>query len=97
MDKLFLILLAGVLLLLSAFPFGKGVKNDSSDGQQTESTIYDNGGQGGYAAGTGDGQSWDDSAGYAAWLEKRLETVLLSVDGVGEVRVMITLKTGICL
>ena len=74
MDKLFLILLAGVLLLLSAFPFGKGVKNDSSDGQQTESTIYDNGGQGGYAAGTGDGQSWDDSAGYAAWLEKRLET-----------------------
>ncbi len=92
MDKLFLILLAGVLLLLSAFPFGKGVKNDSSDGQQTESTIYDNGGQGGYAVGTGDGQSWDDSAGYAAWLEKRLETVLLSVDGVGEVRVMITLK-----
>lgn len=93
MDKLFLILLAGILLLLSAVPFGKKEKSGSPDGQQTENTLYDNGGgQGSYAAGSGSGQSQDDSAGYAAWLEKRLETVLLSVDGVGEAQVMITLK-----
>lgn len=93
MDKLFLIFLAGVLLLLSAVPFGKEKKSGSPGGQQAENTAYDNGGsQEGFGAGAGGGQSRNDSAGYVAWLEERLETVLLSVDGVGEVCVMITLK-----
>lgn len=95
MDKLFLILLAGVLLLLSSYPFGKGTKNGGTGGQQVENTAYDGvSGLGSSGADTdaGGGQTQNGSAGYAAWLEKRLEAVLLSVDGVGEVKVMITLK-----
>ena len=92
MDKLFLILLAGVLLLLSSFPFGKETKSGGAGGQQAENNSYD-GNSGSVNFGTtGGGQSQNGFDGYAAWLEKRLETVLLSVDGVGEVKVMITLK-----
>ncbi len=95
MDKLFLILLAGVLLLLSSFPFGKESKNGDTGGQEAENSAYD-GGSGPGDLGTdtdaGGGQIQSGSAGYAAWLEKRLEEVLLTVDGVGEVKVMITLK-----
>ena len=95
MDKLFLILLAGVLLLLSSFPFGKETKNSGAGGQQAKNTAYDDaGGSGNFSTDGGNdgGQAQSGSAGYAALLEKRLEEVLLSVDGVGEVRVMITLK-----
>lgn len=95
MDKLFLILLAGVLLLLSSYPFGKESKRGDTDGQQAADAANQGGsGAGGFGAdaGTGGGQIQSGSAGYAAWLEKRLEEVLLTVDGVGEVKVMITLK-----
>lgn len=93
MDKLFLILLAGVLLLFSSFPFGKETKKGGIGGQQAEN-ISDDGsaGSGNFEADADGGQIQSGTAGYAAWLEKRLEAVLLSVDGVGEVKVMITLK-----
>ena len=92
MDKLLLIFLAGILLLLSSFPFGKKAENDGGGQQGGYSAYGGDAGSGSAAAGPGSGQSRSDPSDYAAWLEERLETVLLSVDGVGNVRVMITLK-----
>ena len=84
MDKVFLILLAGVLLMLSSFPFS-GTEKGTAD-SQTESAA-----SGEAETGREEGQTVS-SSGYAAGLEQRLEEVLLAVEGVGEVKVMITLK-----
>ena len=86
MDKVFLILLAGVLLMLSSFPFARDGETAQSGQQDPAGSVQDSSGNGGQAG------SAAVSNGYAAEMERRLEEVLLAVEGVGEVKVMITLK-----
>jgi len=100
MDKILLLLLAGILLLLSAGTFDGGGKggedgvNKNAAGEDTigkDTTGEHTGTSGG--AGTALSEGWGaDTGAYEAILEKRLEEVLAHVDGAGEVRVMITLK-----
>lgn len=78
--------LAGVLLLIIAFPTGGGKGTDTkaavSETNDTK-TSAERAHQSETATAEGDG--------YAAELEKKLEAVLSQMDGVGEVKVMITL------
>lgn len=77
MEKLFLLLLAGVLLLIIALPTPdkkSGGTGDSAVSPTAEADLLEE----------------DD---YAASLERRLVKILENVDGVGKVDVMITLKS----
>lgn len=91
-DKVILLLLAGILLLLST---GTPSGGDGASGQ--EKTEQKNGGGQESAGDTtqGIGETGADAAGagtYEAGLEQRLEEVLAHIEGAGEVQVMVTLK-----
>lgn len=77
-----IVILLGVLLLIVAIPSGTLQKSDSSDeGQEKESE----------SVGEGDSGSQEE-ADYVKNMEGELEDILESMQGVGEVKVMITLK-----
>lgn len=78
-DKWLMILAAGVILLILAFPSGKKTAPAPS---QPEQQLTDTAGK----AAAGDGT-------YEAQLEKRVKQILKNVDGVGTVDVMIVLKS----
>ncbi|MGN1187585.1 MAG: stage III sporulation protein AG [Lachnospiraceae bacterium] len=80
-DKLLLILLGGVLLVIISLP----VKNDkNSSGQSKESAVTD--------STITENAVITDTQDYAGALEKKLEEVLSGAEGVGKVRVLITLE-----
>ncbi len=78
-DQLLIILLAGVLLVVIAWPVGSSSDDEGTDVTHLESQ-------------EGDGDDTYETA-YEAELEARLKEILGKVDGVGEVEVMITLKS----
>ncbi|MCM1135887.1 MAG: stage III sporulation protein AG [Clostridium sp.] len=95
-DNFLIIILAGVLLLVIVWPVeeknekssDKSVQWDSESdriGLQTDSAAS---GEGGSYSGDGNISSGD----YAARLEQSLERILSTMDGVGKVKVMVTLK-----
>lgn len=98
-DNLILLVLAGILLFVIALPVNSGNQRK----EQNAGASGGASGQSGHAAeerGTGDGQMsseeeafglWADR--YAAEQERRLAEVLSEMEEVGEVRVMITLRT----
>lgn len=77
-DQIFILFLAGVLLLVIALPSGKkeGEKNQESSAVRALQSDEDESGDG-----------------YVAQMETRLEEILSQVDGAGEVSVMITLRS----
>ena len=87
-DQCLILVLAGILLCVIALPVRKNdsksdipyISNDTIDNQSEDSSdgIY--------------GESIDNTASYAGYWEERLEDALRYVDGVGNVRVLITLK-----
>ena len=87
-DQCLIIILAGVLLCVIALPVHKNdsesnisyITNDTIDTNITE-------GEGGVLQG-----SPETAEAYAGYWEERLEDALTYVDGVGKVRVLITLK-----
>lgn len=80
-DKLLLILLGGVLLVIISLP----VKNDkNSSGQSKESAVTD--------STITENAVITNTQDYAGALEKNLEEVLSGAEGVGKVRVLITLE-----
>lgn len=80
-DKLLLILLGGVLLVIISLP----VKNDKNvSGQRKESTAT--------GSEITENAVITDTQDYADTLEKKLEEVLSGAEGVGKVRVLITLE-----
>lgn len=89
-NQLLVIFLIGLLLFVIVFP----VPDSSSitGGTVSESAGEESGTGSGTASGTG-GNSGDADA-YVRELEKRTEKALTRVEGVGEVTVMITLKSG---
>lgn len=99
-DNLILLVLAGVLLFIIAWPMekkGGDSKTDGESGNLVGPELF--GSSGGSAAGQESNQesdretAWEMSdAEYAAWLEKRLTDALSQVEGMGKVQVMITLS-----
>lgn len=80
-DQFFIILLSGVLLLVIAIPTGK--KEEKAAEEETQTQMQQQ------------GEGEDDSVeSYTERMEERLETVLASMEGVGCVKVMITLEGG---
>lgn len=80
-DQLLIVLLAGILLVVIAFPTGKkssqeGSEDETKAGESTQGT-----------------KATEGNESYAKQMEARLSEALSQVEGVGKVRVMITLKS----
>lgn len=93
-ENMVVLALLGLLLMVIAIPTG------SNKGQTEESRLYDGTdadtigkeGSGKSGSETGDGATLTDEEIYAGNLEARLEELLSSMDGVGKVKVMVTLE-----
>lgn len=107
-DKWLVMLALGLILLILAFPVGKGQGENGKDSRTGEekSAGQETDGMNGQAEGREDGiegktgeaseeiqVSGSASLTYEQQLEQRLEEVLSHVDGVGSVEVMIVLKS----
>ena len=80
-DQLLILLLTGILLMVIAVPTGKTKENASSaSGSNTGKTV----------SGTSTGT---DEEAYTTYLEDRLSQTLSQIEGAGDVKVMITLKS----
>lgn len=87
-DNLLICILSGVLLLVIVWP----VQNKQED-KNTESRLMDSKSSKLYDINEEEddgGESWEEEEA-AASLERRLEEILFQMEGVGEVRVMVTL------
>lgn len=96
-DNFLILVLTGILLVIIALPTKKGEdqKDNNMDGIgkiAPEADAARTGETRGEAAGTADATADADGL-YAAQMEERLTQALTRVEGVGEVRVMITLKS----
>lgn len=94
-DKFLLLLLFGVLLLVIAWPVeqksSKSISNTGWENEETGGEDFTQGsGQTEYAENAG--RSTDAMRIYAKELEQALEEVLFTMDGVGKVKVMITVE-----
>lgn len=95
-DNLVILVLSGVLLFLIALPVKDGTANQKQETEDmltgrlsgsTESLTSQ-----GVTTGTGkNGEEYQEA--YTAYLEKKLEGILSSMDGVGEVEVMLTMES----
>ncbi len=98
-DNLLILVLTGILLVIIALPTKEGEEQKGgiademgNNTQKTDMPAREGAGEG--SAGTADGAAdADGDAFYAAALEERLTQALSQVDGVGQVQVMITLKS----
>ncbi len=100
-DNLLILVLGGILLVIIALPAGE----DNGAGKKRDSITGESGtaGQGEDSTGTGLGSGMVDMTGtmqgsmaeeaYAAYLEAHLTEVLENMEGVGKVRVMVTIKS----
>ena len=78
-NHLLILLLTGLLLFVAVVPFPASNRADESEADSSSTAV------------TGIGT---DTGEYEAYLEKKTADILRQVDGVGEVTVMITLKSG---
>lgn len=93
-DNMVILILAGVLLFIIALP----VKNEKDAGQEKSGesgflTRRDQGTDAGGSVQTEPGTAYVSDLAYVKELEDRLTKALSGISGVGEVRVMITLKS----
>ena len=88
-DNLLILVLGGILLVIIALPAGE----DNGAGKKRDSITGESGtaGQGEDSTGTGLGSMAEEA--YAAYLEAHLTEVLENMEGVGKVRVMVTIKS----
>lgn len=94
-DNLIVLVLTGVLLVIIALPTrdtaGTGTERGREGQDPMEGLLAE---RGGTAESTNpDGESTDPDADYARQLEQRLRDILARMEGVGKVRVMITLSS----
>ena len=90
-DNLIVMVLSGLLLVLAALPLGGGAK--SREGGAEDSPEEDSAAQEKlWEAASGGTEGTAGGEDYAAYLEERLEELLSGMNGVGKVRVMITLS-----
>ena len=86
LPRLLLMLGAGLVLLMLSFPDSRSGENTAGDGTDSAPAVSD----GENSAAWPDDESAVDAAGA---LEQRLEELLKKVSGIGDVQVMITLKS----
>lgn len=82
-DNLIILVLAGVLLVVMTFPIKK---EDKAVNEKDEVELTDR-------MQMTEEDKFQELYNYAEYLEKKLETVLANMKGIGEVKVMITLET----
>lgn len=95
-DQFVIILLAGVLLLVIAIPTSSGKEK-----KESESVLWDNDSdtientqlQGEADGGTEENRKKGEIEEYEAYLENRLEQILSEIEGVGSVKVAVTVAT----
>ena len=99
-DNFIILVLTGILLVIIALPAKDGTEKKESGGEQSgnpaapaQDAIQKSAGaeDGAYSAGK-QGETADTDEAYAIHLENRLTDLLSQMAGVGEVKVMITLK-----
>lgn len=88
-DNLIVLVLAGILLVIIALPTKEGGQSPESSGD-TEDIMGVSKEEGSPAQQVGQQEAEED---YAAYLEERLTKALSSMEGVGKVEVMITVKS----
>ncbi|MBO5292615.1 MAG: stage III sporulation protein AG [Lachnospiraceae bacterium] len=102
-EKVLIIVLSGILLLVIFLPTGGKTEEDALWGKAGDSVFKGSLGgmedetvQGGVQRTASEGEEGKvkqgDEEAYAAWLEQRLARTLAYIDGVGAVKVMITLQ-----
>ncbi|MCM1540986.1 MAG: stage III sporulation protein AG [Blautia sp.] len=89
-DNLIILILAGVLLVIIALPTKDNGETKTDPPQAGEAPDRDPENNGTAAT---DAEPVDTDQEYAAQLEQRLREILTGMEGVGKVRVMITLKS----
>ena len=83
-ENMAIMALLGVLLMVIAIPVKKTeTQKDQTAAPENKST----------ASGTQETEEEDNTGGYAGELEERLESLLASMEGVGNVKVMVTLDS----
>lgn len=82
-EKIIIIFITGILLLVLSVPSFQKTNQDKEADVQNVSTQKNSGGSVSYT---------DSNADYTAWMEKRLTDILGQVEGIGTLKVMITLK-----
>ncbi len=87
-DNLIILVLAGILLAVIALP----AKEQNTDPENAISASEQNIQQTGYAT-EGKFEEYESLYAYTAYLEQKLENILADMNGVGKVKVMITLET----
>jgi len=91
-DNFLIMALLGVLLLVVAWPVNQSDEKNTKSGQwDSESATLDLQDRTGAVLGEADTEQYAVSD-YAAYLENALEQFLSTVDGVGQVKVMVTLE-----
>lgn len=92
-----LMILIGVLLLVIIWPLGDSGKKEEAGKEQSillgESADGNNKNADAHPKEAGEAAPEEELFSYASYLEKTLEEILSSVDGVGKVKVMITLES----
>ena len=82
-DQWLIVILAGVLLFIIVLPTGGGKKEKSKENVNTK----------GVQSGTASEETMEEgSEAYETYLERRLEKLLGSMEGVGKIQVMVTLE-----
>ncbi len=83
-ENMAIMALLGILLMVIAIPVKKTeIQKDQTAAPENKST----------ASGTQETEEEDNTGGYAGELEERLESLLASMEGVGNVKVMVTLDS----
>lgn len=90
-DRLAILLIGGLLILIISIPTDSLVSRNGKTQDSSNKGTTGTGRQTSYET-TGGKQSIVSGTDYAAYLEKKLQNVLQTIDGAGQVYVMITLR-----
>lgn len=88
-ENMIVVALLGLLLMVIAIPTGGKKETDEADGTYSGQDAAQENGKNGEAS---EGENAAGSTGYAERMEKELEELLSSMEGVGEAKVMVTLR-----
>lgn len=88
-ENMAVVALFGLLIMVIAIPTG-GRREENAEEPLPEETFSEQQEPGAGTAGAGSGTEWE--AGYAKEMEKQLEELLSSMEGVGETKVMVTVR-----
>lgn len=92
-DNFLIVILVGVLLLVIAWPVEEKNKSQSNQWDSKSAMIgLQSDGESGAGSEAGNKEADSSLASYAARMERSLEELLSTMEGVGKVRVMVTLR-----